>query len=198
MNDKDTYNLYNIYRNVLKEVKIGDSMSQPIQLGSGMYKGGPNSDVLLKIKRKKPKKVKKINEGILSGIGSFAKGVAQGVQSAQRGQLPTFSKKQEKRDKSTENFKKVTPKVGKRIYISKKNNIKAVIMSKPNQNGDYYVKLIGNTVTDPSPYKFFKTKKYPNGVISATKNIDPADTIISRSDTFVFGEKKNYAVIVGI
>jgi hypothetical protein len=193
MNHKDIHNIYNIYRNVLKETKIGDGMSQPIQLGSGMSKGGPSSDVLLKVKKKKTKKVKKINEGILSGLGSFSKGVVQGIQSAQQGKFPTLGT-----NKKPEKDKKIAPEAGKQIYISKKNDIRGLVVSNVNQNGDYKVRLIGKTITDPSPYKFFKTKKYPNGVIASQNKLDPSDTILSKSETLLMGPNKNYDIIAGL
>lgn len=174
---------------------MGDSMSQPIQLGSGMSKGGPSSDVIVKVSRKKPKKIKKINEGILSSIGSFSKGVAQGIQDVQRGQFPTFSAKQDKKEQKKPSQ---VPELGKTMYVSKKDNIKAVVVSKINMNGEYKVRLIGNTITDPSPYKFFKTKKYPDGVIASPNKIDPSDTILNKSDVFPIGPNTKIRIISGL
>jgi hypothetical protein len=115
MNNKDISNLSNIYQNILKEAQMGSGLSQPIQLGSGINKGGPNSDVVVKVKKyKKKTKNKRIFEGF---IGGFLKG----IEMAKKGELPTFSKN---KDKKKSNYQK-TPK--------KKNNYKKT----PKKKGSY-------------------------------------------------------------
>jgi len=116
MNNKDISNLSNIYQNILKEAQMGSGLSQPIQLGSGINKGGPNSDVVVKVKKSKKKiKNKRIFEGF---IGGFLKGIDM----AKKGQIPTFSKN---KDKKKSNYQK-TPK--------KKNNYKKPLKKKGSYN----------------------------------------------------------------
>lgn len=86
MNNKDISNLSNIYQDILKEAQLGSGLSQPIQLGSGINKGGPNSDVVVKVKKSKKKiKSKRVFEGF---IGGFLKG----IEMAKKGEIPTISK----------------------------------------------------------------------------------------------------------
>lgn len=139
----------------------------------------------------------KLEEGILSSIGSFSKGVAKGIYDAQQGKLPSFGAKS-KFDKKNNRKPSQVPELGKIMYISKKDNIKAVVVSKINMKGEYKVRLIGKTITDPSPYKFFKTKKYPEGVIASPSKIDPSDTILDKTDVFSIGPNIKIRILAGL
>lgn len=111
MNNKDISNLSNIYQNILKESQLGSGLSQPIQLGSGINKGGPNSDVVIKVKKHKKKiKSKKISEGFIGGF-------LRGIEMAKKGEIPTFSKN---KDKKKSNYQK-TPKKKSSYQKTSKN-----------------------------------------------------------------------------
>lgn len=146
MNNKDISNLSNIYQNILKEAQLGSGLSQPIQLGSGINKGGPNSDIVVKVKKHKKKiKSKKISEGF---IGGFLKG----IEMAKRGEIPTFSKN---KDKKKSNYQK-TPKK------------KSSYQKTPKNKGSY---SNPKTINNPKTNNNSKTSNNPN--TGGSLNITP-------------------------
>jgi hypothetical protein len=177
MNNKDIHNLSNIYQNILNEAKVGDSLSQPIQLGSGINKGGPAGTVLLKIKKKKRKK-------LLEKSGFFG-GFLKGMEQAQTGKLPFGDKKNQKDQEKTQSLGfKNPPKIGQVVILSGNNKIRGVVMSKINKEGQYKIKLIGKTANAPSPYTFFITDRYPEGIIT---NTAPKGLVSHQSNDFMAG-----------
>ena len=189
MTNKDISNLSNIYLKVINETKIGSSMAIPVQLGANTPNGGPSSEAVVEIPRKKRKiKKKKISE---SFIGGFNKGVEMAKAGQPLFQMPWNKPTEEK--VGTLGMKN-QPKVGQIIVNSSDAKVKAVVLTKINKQGQYNIRLIGNTPSDPSPYKFYTTNFYPDGIISTREKIlrGTRDAIKTESDELTAGFNTAY------
>jgi len=124
----------------------------------------------------------------------------KGVKLAQQGGNP-FSKeiwtnKEKKKTKEGNIGFKNEPSIGQIVVNSSDYKIKAVVTSKINpKTGQYNVRLIGNTPQDPSPYSYFITDLYPDGIITTLEKLQKSnrrDRIQSQSDELTVGFNTQY------
>lgn len=175
MSKKDTKDISNIYQEMLNEAKIGSSMNNPVQSGILPLQSGPASSVVLKVKKKKKKRV----------FENFIGGFLKGMELAKKGKWPLEGpSKKESTPKPSKTSFRGTKTIGfnhppqkNQIILNQKNpQIKAVVLSNIDKNGQYRIKLIGQTSKETSPYKFYVTPKYPQGIIELSSKMDPSLT----------------------
>ena len=112
------------------------------------------------------------------------------MEQAQTGKLPFSDKKNQKDQEKTQSLGfKNPPKLGQVVILSGNNKIRGIVTSKINKEGQYKIKLIGKNVNDPSPYTFFITDRYPEGIIT---NTAPKGLISHQSNDFMAGYGTSY------
>lgn len=132
MNNKDIFNLYNIYQNILKESQIEPNLSQTIQLESTINEKRLNSKTTIENEEKI--KNKKIFEGF---IGGFLKGIDM----AKKGEFSKFSTKKDKDKKKKNNYQKP---LKKKTPLKKKGNY-----GNPNVSGNANTNSVNNKNVTP-------------------------------------------------
>lgn len=179
MNQKDIQNISSIYHNILNESKIGSSLSEPIQIGVNSPKENPASTVVIKKKKRKPSK--RIFENFFGGF-------LKGMELAKKGKLPFEGpKKRENEGKISKGgigFEN-PPKKGLIVMNDRHPQIRGVVTKNIDKNGQYEIRLIGQTKSEISPYKFYITDKYPQGIIALPT--DRKGTVQSESDIVKVG-----------
>lgn len=182
MNQKDIQNISNIYHNILNESKIGSNLSQPIQIGVNTPKSSPASTVV--IKKKKRKISKKIFEGFFGGF-------LKGMELAKKGKLPLEGpKRREKQEKTGKTSKSGIgfdnpPQKGSIVMSERQPQIRGVVTKSIDKNGQFQIRLVGQSKSEVSPYKFYITDKYPQGIIALPN--DKKGIVQSESDTLTVG-----------